>query len=92
MRRAVLFFPRPLLILENVFDLDWNGAGISYGDVFRTAESQYSEYNFERADVNLLRRHFDDVEGECLSLLEAELPLPAYDNCIAASHFFNLLE
>ena len=78
--------------VENVFDLDWNGAGISYGDVFRTAESQYSEYNFERADVNLLRRHFDDVEGECLSLLEAELPLPAYDICIAASHFFNLLE
>ena len=78
--------------VENVFDLDWNGAGISYGDVFRTAESQYSEYNFERADVNLLRRHFDDAEEECLSLLEAKLPLPAYDNCIAASHLFNLLE
>ena len=78
--------------VENVFDLDWNGAGISYGDLFRTAESQYSEYNFERADVNLLRRHFDDAEGECLSLLEAKLPLPAYDNCIAASHLFNLLE
>ena len=78
--------------VDNVFDLDWNGAGTSYGEIFKSAERQYSEYNFEQANIDHLRRHFDDAESECLSLLAAKLPLPAYDNCIAASHLFNLLE
>jgi len=78
--------------VENIFELDWNGAGTSYGDVFLEAERQYSRYNFERANVTVLLRHFDDAEAECLSLLAERLPLPAYDQCIAASHLFNLLD
>ena len=78
--------------VENIFELDWNGAGTSYGDVFLEAERQYSRYNFERANVTVLLRHFDAAEAECLSLLAEGLPLPAYDQCIAASHLFNLLD
>ena len=78
--------------VENIFELDWNGAGISYGEVFLEAERQYSQYNFDYANVTVLRRHFEDTEAECLSLLAVELPLPAYDQCIAASHLFNLLD
>ena len=78
--------------VENIFELDWNGAGTSYGEVFLEAERQYSRYNFERANVTVLLRHFEDAEAECLSLLAEGLPLPAYDQCIAASHLFNLLD
>ena len=78
--------------VENVFDLDWNGAGVSYGEVFLEAERQYSHHNFDRADVEMLFRHFADAERECNALLKENLPLPAYDQCIAASHMFNLLD
>jgi glycyl-tRNA synthetase alpha chain len=78
--------------VENMFDLDFNGAGIRYGDIFHQAEREYSEYNFERANTDLLFAHFKDAEQECTALLENALPLPAYDHCIKASHFFNLLD
>ncbi len=78
--------------VENVYDLDFNGAGMSYGDVFKRAEREFSAYNFERADTELLVRHFADAEKECRALSEARLPLPAYDQCIKASHVFNLLD
>jgi glycyl-tRNA synthetase alpha chain len=78
--------------IENVYDLDWNGAGVKYGDVFLENERQYSRYNFTGSDVDMLFRHFADAEKECASLLEQSLPLPAYDQCIAASHLFNLLD
>ncbi len=78
--------------VENVYDLDWNGAGMSYGDVFLRAEKEYSEYNFERADTAALLRHFQDAEKECAATLEAGLALPAYDQCIKASHLFNMLD
>ena len=78
--------------VENIYELDWNGEGISYGDVFLEAEREYSAYNFEQADVVILRRNFDDAESQCGVLLEKNLPLPAYDQCIAASHAFNLLD
>ncbi len=78
--------------VENVYDLDFNGAGMTYGDVFLENEKQYSAYNFERADVPQLLAHFNDAEAECGRLLEANLPLPAYDHCIKASHCFNLLD
>jgi glycyl-tRNA synthetase alpha chain len=78
--------------VDNVFDLDWNGAGVSYGDVFLEAEREYSAYNFEHADTAMLFGHFADAERECRSLLGAGLPLPAYDQCIKASHIFNLLD
>ena len=78
--------------VENVYDLDWDGAGTSYGDVFLEAEREYSASNFEHADVDILLRHFEDAESECAALLSRDLPLPAYDQCIAASHLFNMLD
>jgi glycyl-tRNA synthetase alpha chain len=78
--------------VENVFDIDFNGRGVRYGDVFLQAEREYSTYNFEIADIDLLHRHFDDAERECAAILERGLPLPAYDQCLKASHLFNLLD
>jgi glycyl-tRNA synthetase alpha chain len=85
--------------VENVFDLDFNGRGYSYREVFHQAEREYSAHNFERANTDLLFRHFKDAEQECASLLGAgagdnmpALPLPAYDQCLKASHLFNLLD
>jgi len=82
--------------VENVYDLDFNGAPppqrISYGDVFKRAEREFSAHNFEAADTEMLFRHFADAEKECQALLEQKLPLPAYDQCIKASHRFNLLD
>ena len=78
--------------VDNVFDLDWNGRGVSYGDVYREQEREFSAYNFERADTTRLARHFQDAEAECAAMLEAKLPLPAYDQCMKASHLFNLLD
>ena len=78
--------------VENVYDLDFNGAGVKYGDVFHQAEVEYSKHNFEHADTDKLLQHFKDAEAECQALLAAKLPLPAYDQCIKASHRFNLLD
>jgi glycyl-tRNA synthetase alpha chain len=78
--------------VENVYDLDFNGAGVKYGDVFKQAEIEYSAHNFEYADTAMLFRHFEDAERECRALLAKKLPLPAYDQCIKASHRFNLLD
>jgi glycyl-tRNA synthetase alpha chain len=78
--------------VESVYDIDYNGAGVSYGDVFKRAEREFSAYNFELADTEILFRHFQDAEKECKALLERRLPLPAYDQCIKASHSFNLLD
>ncbi|HXZ00384.1 MAG TPA: glycine--tRNA ligase subunit alpha [Stellaceae bacterium] len=78
--------------VENVYDLDYNGAGVTYGEVFKRAEIEFSAYNFEYADTKLLFRHFADAEQECQALLTRALPLPAYDQCIKASHAFNLLD
>ena len=80
--------------VENVFDLDWDGQGTTYGDVYMQAEREHSAYNFEHADTDILARHFADAEKECKALLELEapLPLPAYEQCIKASHLFNMLD
>jgi glycyl-tRNA synthetase alpha chain len=78
--------------VENVYDLDFNGAGVSYGDIFLQAEREYSAHNFEHADTDALFRHFTDAEAECARLLDAGLALPAYDQCLKASHRFNLLD
>jgi glycyl-tRNA synthetase alpha chain len=77
---------------ESIFDLDFNGAGLAYRDVFHRAEVEYSKYNFELADAAILLRHFEDAEKECAALLKHGLALPAYDQCIMASHSFNLLD
>jgi glycyl-tRNA synthetase alpha chain len=78
--------------VENVYDLAFNDEGVKYGDVFLEAEREYSAHNFESAGTDMLLRHFNDAEAECKSLLAAALPLPAYDQCIKASHRFNLLD
>ncbi len=83
--------------VENVYDLDWDGVpekkgGKSYGDVFLQAEREHSKYNFEIADTDMLKRHFKDAEDECARALEAQLALPAYDQCLKASHLFNMLD
>ncbi|MDX1975962.1 MAG: glycine--tRNA ligase subunit alpha [Rickettsiales bacterium] len=78
--------------VENVYDLDFNGRGVKYGDVFLQNEKEFSAYNLEYADTAQLLRHFEDAEAECQSLIAKKLPLPAYDQCIKASHRFNLLD
>lgn len=78
--------------VENVYDLDFNGNGVKYGDVFHENEVEYSKYNFEYADTEMLLQHFKDAERECQKLLADGIPLPAYDQCIKASHLFNLLD
>jgi glycyl-tRNA synthetase alpha chain len=94
--------------VDRVYDLNFNGRKdgrkLTYGDVFLQAEQEYSRFNFEHADTELLLQHFRDAEKECTALLEAGVPkaeannkrhklaLPAYDQCIKASHIFNLLD
>ncbi len=106
--------------VDRVFDLNFNGRTdarkLTYGDVFLQAEQEYSRFNFEHANTDILLSHFKDAESECKALLEAGkasppprgegpgvggnpiaydrhlLALPAYDQCIKASHLFNLLD
>ena len=84
--------------VDSIYDINYNGADVSYGDVFRQAEQEYSRFNFEHADTAILFQHFKDAEAECRSLLQKGdgerhlLALPAYDQCIKASHAFNLLD
>ena len=77
---------------KNVFDLDWNNEGVKYKDVFFQAEKEFSAYNFEFANTETLLKNFESIEAECKSLLDKKLSLPAYDQCLKASHIFNLLD
>jgi len=77
--------------VENVFDLVWM-PGITYGDVYKANEAQWSVYNFELADIPLLQRSFADYERECARCLERGLSRPAYDFVLKSSHMFNLLD
>ena len=77
---------------NNVFDLDWNNEGVKYKEVFFQAEKEFSAYNFEFANTDLLLKNFETIELECKSLLDKKLSLPAYDQCLKASHIFNLLD
>ena len=77
---------------NNVFDLDWNSEGVKYKEVFLQAEKEFSAYNFEFANTESLLKNFENTENECKSLLEKKLSLPAYDQCLKASHIFNLLD
>ncbi len=94
--------------VENVYDLNFNGLEgdkkVTYGDVFLQNEREFSKYNFESANVEMLFAHFNDAEKECVALLEMgkenvgkanerhTLAVPAYEQCIKASHIFNLLD
>jgi len=77
---------------DNVFDLDWNNSGIKYKDIFQQAEEEFSAYNFEFANTKYLLQNFEIAENESKSLLEKKLSLPAYDQCLKASHIFNILD
>jgi glycyl-tRNA synthetase alpha chain len=78
--------------VDRVYDLRFNDAGVTYGDIFLEDEKQFSAYNFEHAATDTLFAHFRDVSAECRSLLGLRLPLPAYDQAVKASHLFNLLD
>jgi glycyl-tRNA synthetase alpha chain len=80
-----------LLGVDSVYDLPW-APGVTYGDVYLAGERQFSTYNFEAADVEMLLRHFDDHEREAGALMARGLPLPAYDQVLKCSHTFNLLD
>ena len=77
---------------KNVFDIDWNDNGVKYGDVYLQSEKEFSAYNFDQANTDSLLKNFEIAEQECKNLLDQKLPLPAYDQCLKASHIFNLLE
>jgi glycyl-tRNA synthetase alpha chain len=76
---------------KTAFDLEW-APGFSWGDVSRESEREWSVYNFEAAPVGTLMRRFEEHEAECAQLLANNLPLPAYDQVLKASHTFNLLD
>ncbi len=93
--------------VDNVYDLNFNGqegdAKISYGDVFQQTEREYSRWNFDVADTDILLKHFEDAEKECQNILAQDeidpkngkkivMAHPAYDQAIKASHVFNLLD
>ena len=80
---------------DSVYDLVWAGTGkdaVSYGDVYRQNEVEMSAFNFEHADVEILFRRFNDCEAESKRMIELQLPLPAYELMVQASHTFNLLD
>ncbi|RMH44750.1 MAG: glycine--tRNA ligase subunit alpha, partial [Alphaproteobacteria bacterium] len=96
-----------VLGIDHVMDMPFNDPGapipLSYGDVFRQAEAEYSRYNFDVADTEMLLRHFEEAEAECERILSQPetdprtgrrivMAHPAYDQCIKASHIFNLLD
>jgi glycyl-tRNA synthetase alpha chain len=76
---------------RSAFDLEW-APGITWGEIYRESERQWSIYNFEEAPVDVLMRRFGEHEDECAHLLAKNLPLPAYDQVLKASHAFNLLD
>ena len=80
--------------VDNVYDLRFNDAGVSYGDVFHQNEVQQSTYNFEHSNTDNILVRFEMAESECQALLalESPLPLPAYEHALKASHLFNLLD
>ncbi|MEM8936010.1 MAG: glycine--tRNA ligase subunit alpha [Pseudomonadota bacterium] len=88
--------------VDNGFDLDFNGASggdaVNYGDVFHQQEVEFSAFNFDLANTDTLLDQFNEAERQCLAIIGAgaaagkSYALPAYDQCIAASHLFNLLD
>ena len=77
---------------KNVYDLLWNDEGIKYEEVFLQAEKEFSAYNFEHANIENLFKMFDMCELEAKALAKKKLSLPAYDQCLKASHVFNILD
>ena len=77
--------------VDSVFDIKWS-EDTTYRDMHLQSEREFSKYNFEIADTDMLFRHFEDYSNECKRALEANLALPAYDYCMLASHTFNVLD
>ncbi len=77
---------------KNVYDLVWNNNGVEYREVFHQAEKEFSAYNFDYANTENLLKIFEMIESEAKSLVEKKISLPAYDQCLKASHIFNLLD
>ncbi len=78
--------------VNNVWDLKWNDKGVTYADVFKRSEIEYSKYNFEYANTDQLKKLFDMYEKESAALLEVKLAQPALDQCLKAGHVFNVME
>jgi len=95
-----------VLGVDHVMEMPFNDPGapihLTYGDIFRQTEQEYSRWNFDQADTAMLLQHFADAEAECARILAADdldaagrpivMAHPAYDQCIKASHLFNLLD
>lgn len=77
--------------VDSFFDLKWNDE-ISYGDIYKRSEWEWSHYNFTEANTEMWMRHFEDYEKEAIRLVKDHLPIPAYDFVMKASHAFNLLD
>ncbi|MEM7073208.1 MAG: glycine--tRNA ligase subunit alpha, partial [Pseudomonadota bacterium] len=77
--------------VENVFDLQFSPS-VRYSELYHQSERDYSHYNFEHSDADLLVRHFSEAEGEAKTLTQAGRLMPAYDQALQASHLFNLLD
>ena len=77
---------------KNVYDLCWNSENVKYREVFHQAEKEFSIYNFELANTENLFKIFDMIEKEAMVLIENKVSLPAYDQCLKASHIFNILD
>ncbi|MDR1663165.1 MAG: glycine--tRNA ligase subunit alpha [Endomicrobium sp.] len=76
---------------NNIYELQWND-DVTYGDIHLEDEKQWSVYNFEKANVDMLKKHFADWENEAKNLIQNELLFPAYDAVMKCSHLFNLLD
>ena len=92
LERLIMFIQK----VDNVYDINMNGKtgaeAITYRDLFYENERQFSIYSFEQATIPQILQHFQDAERECIHLIGQHLPLPAYDQCLKASHLFNLLD
>ena len=81
--------------VDSIYDIVWTEGPdgiVTYGDIFKQNEVEMSAFNFEHADTETLFRNFDDCEQQCKSLIENKLALPAYEQVLKASHYFNLLD
>ena len=77
--------------VDSVYDLQWSDE-IKYHDIHHRTEYEFSKYNFEVANIDMLKDFFKKSKEECISLIKNNLPLPAYDYCLKCSHIFNLLD
>ena len=78
--------------VDNVFEILWNNDGVKYGDIFLRNEQEQSAYNFEKLPYKVLIKNFSELEKNSEMLVNENLVLPAYEQCIKASHIFNLLD